>query len=99
MMHIGDKGTVIIITIKQDGVPITIASATVKEIYLKPPTGAVLTKTASFYTDGSDGKLSYTLAGTELTVAGEWTLQAHITTPSGEWKTRQVKFTVEANLA
>ena len=48
--HVSDIGTIIQITITEDGVALDISSATTKEIILKKPSGTLLTKTATFTT-------------------------------------------------
>lgn len=98
-IHEGDVGTPFIITITDcDGV-VNISTATELKIYfLKPDRTTTLTKTAALYTDGTDGKLSYTSIADDLTPAGNWRIQGYVKLPSGEWSSEIEDFYVAANL-
>lgn len=99
--HIGDIGTVITLTIvDQDGTAVDVSTATTKEIHLQPPSGDAVQKTASFTTDGSDGKIYYTTASaSDLNVAGTWEAQAYVVLSGGNtWKSTIKEFKVRANL-
>src|SRR5688572_24919408 len=77
-IHKGNIGTILRITIlDSDGNPMTnLGSATTKQIIITKPNGTKLTKTASFYTDGSDGIIQYTVISGDLDSAGLWKIQA-----------------------
>jgi len=68
-----------------------ISTASTKEIIFKAPgTGDRVVKTASFVTDGTDGKLRYSLATTDLPRVGSWRLQGKVVLSSGqEFKTEE----------
>lgn len=76
--RVGDVGTVLRITVTEGGAPVDISSATTKQIKLRDPSGNVSTKTASFYSDGSDGIIQYTTVDGDLDEAGTWHLQAYL---------------------
>jgi len=57
---------------------VDISSATVKQIKLYKPSGTVVTKTASFTTDGTDGKLEYTCTTSDLDEVGTWQSQVYL---------------------
>ena len=57
---------------------VDISSATVKQIKLRAPSGTVLTKDASFTTDGTDGKLEYTCIVSDLDEVGTWQSQVYL---------------------
>jgi hypothetical protein len=98
-IHIGDVGTKFLITVKNDGVVVDISSATVKEIYFEKPDGTTLTKTASFETDGTDGKIYWTTsAAGDLDIEGMWKIQAKIAITGGSWKTEIGSFRVWENI-
>ena len=60
-IHVGDIGTVFTLTIKDGSSVIDLSGATTKQIILRKPDRVTSsTKTASFVTDGSDGKIKYT---------------------------------------
>ena len=62
------------------------------------PDDVVVTKTADFLTDGTDGYIYYTTLANDLDVIGVWKLQGHIA-KSGEDKYSTItKFSVFKNL-
>lgn len=79
-IHNGDIGTRFLVTIKkEDGTVKDISSYTTKQfIFKKPVSGDLLTVTASFYTDGTDGKLYYDTVSGNLNEEGVWKLQVYI---------------------
>ncbi len=96
-IHVGDIGTVFRLTIKdQDGVVVDVSSATgagEKEILFQGP-GKLVTQTAVFTTDGTDGDIEYVTVSGDISVVGEWTLQGHVILTAGEWRTTAVAFPV-----
>jgi len=98
-IHVGDIGSQFLITIKnQDDVVENISLATTKEIIFLSASNVEKTRTASFYTNGTDGKIVYTLADGDIDVAGIWKYQAKIITPSGTWFTNIEEFRVYPNI-
>ena len=99
-VHVGDIGTVFIVTIIEDDDIVDISSATVMKYCFKAADGDTIEKTnptVDFYTDGTDGKLKY--VGEDIfDIAGTWQLQAMVTTPSGTWYSSVDRFTVEDNI-
>lgn len=78
----GDTGTVITLTV-MDSVTLAaknISSATVKKFYIKDKNSATAAAevTAGFYSDGTDGKLSYTTLATTFPTAGWYCIQAYV---------------------
>jgi len=97
-IHVGDVGTVFEITVQDGGSVIDISSATTKDIIFEKPDRTNLTKTGSFTTDGTDGKIRYTTAADDLDAVGVWQIQAKIVMPSGTWHTNIGEFRVHRNL-
>jgi hypothetical protein len=64
----------------------------------RKPDGLVITKTAFFVTNGSDGTIIYTTIENDLNVSGGWSLQAHVVTLTINFKTDIYNFTVEKNI-
>jgi len=95
-VHVGDIGTVFEITVTEDDVALNISSATVLQMLFKKPSGTVLTKTAVFTGDGSDGLIQYTSIEADLDEAGIWYMQGRVTLPGGKWSTEKAGFTVGA---
>lgn len=77
--HVGDNGTVFVIICRdQDNQVIDISDATDLKIAFKKPDGTTFSKTASFTTDGTDGKLQAVTTGSELDTEGEWNYQGWV---------------------
>lgn len=95
-VHVGDIGTILELTIKdQDGVIVDLSAITLMELDVIDPDGNRDTKTPIFKTDGTDGILQYTTVADDIDEVGEWRLQAFVRFAAGEWSTTQATFTVE----
>jgi hypothetical protein len=92
---------VIGLTVTENGSALDIHTATVKQITFKKPDNSIVTVTAAFTTDGSDGKIQYTAAANFLDHPGTYQYQGVITLPDSAtpWKTEIVSFNVAATLA
>lgn len=85
ILHVGDYGTQFILTIKKlvDGVPTIVDISGVDEstdlfIYFRDSEGTVTKHNAEFYTDGEDGKISYTTEEGDISVAGTMKFRAEV---------------------
>lgn len=80
-----DIGTTFTITIvDDDSVAVDISGATtVSMIFLKPDQ-TTITKTATFVTDGSDGKIQYETVDGDLDQSGLWHIQGYVDISSGD---------------
>ena len=58
----GDLGVTLQLTVNEDGSALDISAATTKQLKLRQPDGTVVTYTADFVTDGTDGALEATSA-------------------------------------
>lgn len=97
-IRVGDVGTSLQVTV-QDGKSIVDLSASViKQIIFKKPDGSTVAKNASFVTDGTDGKIKYTFAASDLSMPGEWLYQAYVTFAASSWKSDIGQFQVYDNL-
>jgi hypothetical protein len=84
-------------TIKdQDGVIVNLAGATVKKFRFKPSGGTLFVRDGNLSTDGTDGKMRYTLTDSE-TVEGSWQMQIYVEV-GGKWYADTEYFEVEGNL-
>lgn len=97
-IHLNDIGTVFEVTILDGSSAVDISAATTKQIIFKKKDRTILTAAGTFVTDGTDGKIKYTAVSGDLSVVGEWSIQAYIVTPSGEWRSDISTFTVHSNL-
>ena len=97
--HVGDTVRIEIWIRDLDNMPLPINTATVKQFHIKPPTGATMVKTATFITTGADGGLYYECLNTDLSVDGEWKVQAYIEIPvAKQYHADIFGFTVLANV-
>lgn len=59
-------------------------ATTTQIIFTAPARGDRVVKTASFVSDGTDGKLRYSLTTTDLPRSGPWRLQGYVVLASGQ---------------
>lgn len=97
-IHVGDSGTELIIRVLDDGSVVNISGASLLNMILKKPGGTSVTKSASLYTDGTDGKLTYTADPDDFDVAGLYKIQGQVTISTGSFYTSQGTFQVHCNL-
>ncbi len=93
-----DIGTTFTLTIKnRQGAVVDISGAIVKQLKFTKSNGVVLTKTAVYVTDGTDGKIKYVTVDGDLDTRGIWKVQGYIQLASGSWHTTYNLFTVVAH--
>jgi len=98
-IHCNDIGTIFRCTIyDENGDIVDISTASGIYIIFKLPNFTSTIKTASFYTDGTDGVLQYIAESGDISLSGQWSMQAKIVMPSGTWFSDITKFTVCENL-
>lgn len=72
-------GVLLNLQVLEDGQPLPISSATVKQIRLIAPSGKIKSFPADFKTDGSDGRLVYTTISTnDISETGEYLMRAYL---------------------
>lgn len=86
--HVNDIGTIFRVTINDTtssgGNSVAdISNATTRTFTFKRPDGTTFSKSASFTTDGTDGKVQYATVDGDLNGAGTWGLQVAIHTSTG----------------
>ncbi len=97
-IHKDDIGTLFKCTIKDGNTIVDVSSVTTKQLIFKKPSGALLTKAASFFTDGTDGIITYASASGDLNEVGTWRLQGFVDFGSTEFKSDIQRFKVHKNL-
>jgi|TARA_B100000676_G_scaffold141614_1_gene140248 DUF4097 and DUF4098 domain-containing protein YvlB len=97
-IHVNDIGTNFIITVKEGGTIVNLAPTTSVNLLLMGPNDTTVTKTASFLTDGTDGKIKYQTVAGDLAVAGTWKLQAKVNYATTVYHSDIHNFTVFKNL-
>ena len=100
-IRVGDIGTVFIVTVIDcdTGLPIDVSAATTKTIKLLLPDLSVLEKAASFTTDGTNGKIQYTIASGDLSQSGRWKIQGYVVDSGYTNHSAVEEFNVLANLS
>ncbi len=94
-IRINDEGTTIRGTIyDEDDTIMDISTATTKEFIFRKPDGTSITRTASFFTSGSDGIIIYTLINGDIDQAGRWEIEAYVVLPGGRWASTNGEFYV-----
>lgn len=99
-IFVGDIGTVFKFTVKdeEDSV-VDLSSASLLQItFKKPLNGGNLVKTATLFTDGTDGICKYTTIAGDIDIAGEWQAQVYVVVGSQSLHSTIQTFSVKANL-
>jgi hypothetical protein len=101
IIHVGDVGTIFRITIVENNsvTPVNVSGATVKTIHFQKGDGTRVSKTAVFYTDGSDGIIQYVGIAADVDVAGTWQMQGYVEMPSGKFYSEIATFKVRNNIS
>jgi len=78
---------------------VDISGATTKQIIFEDPGGSVSTKTATFTTNGTDGKMYWDSTTSFLSTAGRWKLQGYFQDANQGNRTEKTFFYVQEILA
>jgi hypothetical protein len=98
-MHVGNYGFPIVLRCIEDGAAANISSFGTIHYTFRDPSGNATTVAGSAYTDGTDGKVSYTVGSALLTTAGDWHVQAKLTKAGELIYSEALFFTVGGVLA
>lgn len=92
-------GQVFQATFKQSGTAQNISSyTTTQEFIFMTPSGTAKTIAASFTSDGTDGKIQFTIGSADFNEAGAWTVQGHVTSNSKALYTKAKRFRVHEKI-
>jgi len=99
-IHLNEKGRQFIIIITKDGLPVDISDASVRQIVFDKPEGnGVVVVNADFLTDGTDGKLAYTVISNQFfDLRGIWQIQGRANPSGKEIYSKVEEFRVLDNL-
>lgn len=97
-IHVNDVGTKFLVTVTDGSSAVDISSATTKQLIIKKPSGTKLTKATAFTTDGTDGKMQYSIGSDDLDEAGSYKLQGKVVISDGTFYTDIHTFKVHRNL-
>lgn len=96
--RIGDVGAILEVTLTNKGTVVDLTGNSVLEIILKKPDGTKLTKTGVLSGLPTAGVIKYTTVAGDLNQSGEWKIEAHVTIPSGDFRSEIGSFIVEPPL-
>lgn len=97
-VQVGDIGTAFAVTLVKDKIPVDISAALTKQLTILRNDGTEITNDAIFSTNGSDGTLVYITVSGDLTIPGEYAIQAYVILPDWEGMSSIGKFTVLDNI-
>ena len=97
-IHVGDIGTTLIGTVLDDGAVVDISSAASMQMIIKRPDQTTMTKTASNYTDGTDGKMKYVTVTDDIDQVGNWKIQGKVVIGSATYYSSVSTFKVHCNI-
>ena len=97
-IHVDDVGTQFLLTIMDGSAAVDISSASTNQIIIKKPSGTKMTKSATFSSDGSDGKIYYSSIADDLDETGSYKLQGKVIISDGTFYTDITTFKVHRNL-
>lgn len=93
-----DVAVQFVLTIQEDSVAVDVSGATTKEITIQKPSGTSTDYTASFFTDGTEGKIYYTSVLGDLDESGLYKIQGKVILSGGTYRTNIKKFKVRDNI-
>lgn len=82
-IFVGDVGTALRLRVTENGEAVDVSLVGAKQIKLRTPDGRVVTKTAQFTDDGTDGYIEYVTIAGDLDVPGKWRIQGFLTNLGG----------------
>jgi hypothetical protein len=97
-IHVNDIGTAFEVTLEDCGVIVDLSGAISITFTFSDPQGNNSAKVGALLTDGTDGKVVYTIQALDLDEAGIWKLQVTVELPTGTWNSNIEKFRVYPNL-
>ncbi len=101
-VHYNDIGTLFLVTVNDcvsgTAAVLDVSGASTIELIFKSPSGASTTQSATLYTDGTDGKITYTTVDGDLNEVGTWRIQAKVVVGGGTFRSDVGTFKVYENL-
>jgi hypothetical protein len=98
-LHVGDIGTPLRFTIKENNVPVDLSTdCQWKILHLEKKDKTVVDFPMYFVTDGVDGKVEYVTQEGDIDQKGKWKAQIFIGMTSGSWHTSIATLEVEDNI-
>jgi len=99
-VHVGDIGTIVKVTIQEEGVAINLTDATTMKIKFQRKDKTTFEMDALIWEDDPEQGIIYCLSVEDtFDLKGEWSIQGYVIFPTGEWHTAKETFTVEDNIS
>lgn len=76
-------GVNIDVTVKENNIAVDLSTLSTKQYIIRKPNGTLLTKAATFKSDGTDGKLRYTTISGDLDATGNYLVQLNLVFSGG----------------
>jgi len=95
-IHAEDYGWISRLTVQQDGTAVDISGFSTKQMIFIDPSGTATTKSASFYSDGTDGIIEYTVEDGLVDAPGWWKVFGRVSGGTSEITTDYIDFQVLA---
>jgi hypothetical protein len=95
---VGAEGLNIEIQIREGYNPLNISTATTKNIILEKPSGAKIIVSASFTSNGTDGKFYFVTSGSDLDESGIYSVQGFVNLGTFSGYSTTTTFEVKQNL-
>jgi hypothetical protein len=97
-IHVNDVGTRFLATIKDCDQVVSVSGAPYVTFIFKKPDDSTVSRNATLYTNGTDGKIYYDTVSGDLDQAGLYKLQGQVALASGTFYTDIYNFKVHCNL-
>ena len=99
-LHVGDVGTAIVITVKnQSSSVVNLSIYNNTTLIFKRPDGTIVQRVCAWLNDGTDGKVQYITTSEDLTMPGNYKFQVRCSTSSNVWHSNIVTQKVYSNVA
>lgn len=82
-IHVNNIGTRFLVTIKDGDVVVDVSTASTLTMIFKKPDDEVIYRSATKFTNGTDGKIYYDTTNGDLDEAGQYKLQGKVIFPNG----------------
>jgi hypothetical protein len=97
-VHLGDIGTIIRISITEQGDPLDLTDASVIKIKMERKDRSTLFVDGAVYGNPLNGQVQCVSDDTYFTIKGKTTGQVYLEYPSGQWHTSEFEFEVFENI-
>ena len=97
-VHIGDEGTIVRISIFENGEPLDLTDASVIKMKFQRKDRTSFQVDGSIYGAATNGVVQCVSSAAYFTGKGKMTVQVYLEYPSGKWHTSEAEFEVFENI-